>query len=95
MLLDLYKNALLFVRQVVNINNKIKYTGSQNNRQIFHGQVERTKLSRKILYHFAIVNKILIIKNYRKLIFNFFTQILSTINFAEKLQETKIVYFFS
>jgi len=26
---------------------------SENNRQIFHGQVERTKLSRKVFYHFV------------------------------------------
>ena len=39
------------------------------------GHVERTKLRRKVLYHFtifAIINKILIAKNYRKLVFNNF-----------------------
>ena len=42
----------------------IIYRVSGNNRQIFHGQVKRTKLSRKILYHFVsfpIVNEILIL----------------------------------
>ena len=40
-----------------------------NNRQIFHGQVERTNLSRKILYHFVSVpKKILILKNSRILL---------------------------
>ena len=37
--------------------------------------VERTKLRQKVLYHsaiFTIVNKILIAKNYRKLVFNNF-----------------------
>ena len=39
-------------------------------------QVEQTKLSQKVFYHFAIfaiVNKILITKNYWKLIFNHFS----------------------
>ena len=43
--------------------------------ETFRGQVERAKLSRKVLYHFAIfiiVNKILITKNRRKLVFNNF-----------------------
>jgi len=31
----------------------IMYKVSGNNRQIFHGQVERIKLSRKVLYHFV------------------------------------------
>jgi len=71
------------------------YRVSQNNRQIFHGQIERTKLSRKVRYHFAIfaiINKILITKNCRKLVFNF-SIFSNTINFTEKLQETKIIYF--
>jgi len=41
---------------------------SRNNRQIFHGQIEQTKLSRKVLYHFLnslIVNEILILKDNR------------------------------
>jgi len=29
---------------------------SGNNRQIFHGQVERTKLNQKVLYHFVEIN---------------------------------------
>jgi len=29
------------------------YRVSRNNRQIFHEQVERTKLNRKVLYHFV------------------------------------------
>jgi len=44
------------------------YRMSGNNRQIFHRQVERTKLSRKVLYHFVsspIINEILIFKNSR------------------------------
>jgi len=42
---------------------------------IFRIGAEWTKLRRKVLYYFAIlaiVNKILIAKNYRKLIFNHF-----------------------
>jgi len=46
----------------------VKYIqGVPNNHQIFHMQVEQTKLSQKVFYHFAIfaiVNKILITKNY-------------------------------
>jgi len=50
---------------------------SQNDRQIFRALKEPTKLSRKILYHFAIFaiiifNQILIIKNRRILVFNNF-----------------------
>jgi len=44
------------------------YRVSGNNRQIFHEQVERTKLSRKVLYYFVnfpIVNEILILKDSR------------------------------
>jgi len=38
------------------------------NNQIFHGQIEWTKLNRKVLYHFvsfSIVNEILILKDNR------------------------------
>ena len=51
------------------------YTVSDNCSDGVHGHIERTKLGRKILYYFAIlaiVNKILIAKNCRKLIFNNF-----------------------
>ena len=44
-------------------------------RNCFCVNIERTKLSRRVLYHFAIfaiVNKILITKNCRKLVFNNF-----------------------
>jgi len=42
------------------------YRVSGNNRQIFHGQIERIKLNRKVLYHFVSlpkVNEILILKD--------------------------------
>ena len=48
---------------------------SQNDGYHFLVQVERVKLSRKVLYHFAIfaiVNEILITKNRQKLVFNNF-----------------------
>jgi len=35
-------------------------------------RAERAKLRRKVLYHLAIINKILIDKNCRKLLFNNF-----------------------
>ena len=46
-----------------------------------------------MLYHFAIfiiINKILIVKNWRKLVFNNFY---SNINFTKELQKSKIFYF--
>jgi len=55
------------------------------------GYVQRIKL-RKVFYHFAIfaiINKILIAENWSSIIF--YSNI---INFTEKLQEMKIVYFF-
>jgi len=58
------------------------------------GQIEQIKLSRKILYHFAIsviVNRTLlkIVKYWFSIIFY-----LGTINFTEKQQVTKIINFF-
>jgi len=54
---------------------RLVYRMSQNDRQIFCALIERTKLNRKVIYHFAIcaiVNKILITKNHRILAFNNF-----------------------
>jgi len=48
---------------------------SDNYSNGIRGYVERTKLRRKVFYHFAIfavINKILIAKNCRKLVFNNF-----------------------
>ena len=59
-------------------------------------QIERTKLSRKVLYHFAIfviVNKILIIKNCQILILNNF--LLKYYQFYRKTAKDKNHLFFS
>ena len=69
---------------------------SQDNHQIFHGQAERIKLSRKVLYHFAIfaiVNKILITKNCQKLVFNNF--LLKYYQLYRKIAKNKNCLFFS
>ncbi|KYN39567.1 hypothetical protein ALC56_06061 [Trachymyrmex septentrionalis] len=79
---QIYHKFLLYHSIFVNILSALicgtifglVYSVSQNDRQIFCALIEQTKLSRKVIYHFAIfaVSKILIIKNRRILVFNNF-----------------------
>ena len=68
----------------------------QNYRQIFRVLVQRTKLSRKVFYYFAIfaiVNKILITKDRRILVFNNF--LLKYYHFYRKIASDKNYLFSS
>jgi len=63
---------------------------------IKHFYIERTFRLNRVHYHFAIfaiINKILITKNCR-IYWSLIIFCSNTINFTEKLQEIKIVYFF-
>jgi len=50
-LLFIKNENLLFIKN--QWSNISVYRVFGNNRQIFHGQIERTKLSRKVFYHFV------------------------------------------